>query len=98
MSASFCAVSIMAIYASRASSFGFGGPPAPDHIVSSRNCGPRGENDSSDFIHAQPERLIDSTPAASARSNSPTTIELARFVAAVSDDAQKRFTVYAGTW
>ena len=53
------------MYALRASRAGLGGPPAPAHIVSSMNTGPRGENGASPFISAHPERDIDSTPAAS---------------------------------
>ena len=50
----------------RRAALGFGGPPAPAHIVSSMNTGPRGLNGASPFINAQPERDIDSTPAADA--------------------------------
>jgi hypothetical protein len=95
--ARFCAVRIISMYASRASSAGLGGPPAPAHIVSSINTGPRGENGASPFISAQPDRLIDSTPAARPSEISPTWIECAMLIVAVSDDAQNRFTVYAGT-
>src|SRR5213080_3562960 len=85
------------MYALRASSVGLGGPPAPAHIVSSMNTGPRGMNGASPFISAQPERLIDSTPAAIPSEISPAPIAWAIPIVAVSDDAQKRLTVYAGT-
>ena len=95
--ATFCAVSIIAMYALLASSAGFGGPPAPAHIVSSMKTGPRGLNAASPFMYAQPERDIDSTPPARPTSSSPTRIACAIWMAPVSDDAQKRLTVTAGT-
>src|SRR2546429_9505073 len=87
----------MSTYASRASRFGFGGPPAPAHIVSSSSTGPRGENGASPFMYAQPERDIDSTPPASPTPSSSERIAWAIWIAQVSDDAQKRLTVAAGT-
>src|SRR3954447_14223075 len=85
------------MYALRASSAGFGGPPAPAHIVSSMNTGPRGMNGASPFISAQPERDIDSTPLARPTDSSSLRIAWASEIAPDSDDAQKRFTVIAGT-
>src|SRR5260370_16240312 len=87
----------MARSASRASGLGFGGPPAPDHIVSSSSTGPRGMNGASPFMNAHPERDIDSTPAATPTDNSPDRIACASWIVQVSDDAQKRLTVAAGT-
>src|SRR3954447_3694149 len=87
----------MSMYASRASSTGFGGPPAPAHIVSSMKIGPRGMNGASPFMKAQPERDIDSTPPARPTESSSLRIACATWIAHVSDDAQKRFTVAAGT-
>jgi hypothetical protein len=49
-SATFWAVSIMLMYAFRASNAGWGGPPAPAHMVSSSTTGPRGENGASPFM------------------------------------------------
>src|SRR4051795_11821435 len=85
------------MYASRASSAGFGGPPAPAHIVSSSSTGPRGMNGASPFMYAQPERDIDSTPAASPTDSSSEQIACAIEIAPLSDEAQKRLTVIAGT-
>src|ERR1700722_11329139 len=85
------------MYALRASRFGLGGPPAPAHIVSSKNCGPRGMNAASPFMYAQPERDIDSTPPASPIPSSPDLIACEIWIAHVNDDAQKRLTVAAGT-
>src|SRR5437588_7852726 len=85
------------MYALRASSVGLGGPPAPAHIVSSINTGPRGMNGASPFISAQPDRDIDSTPPASPTPSSSLRIAWAIWIAHVSDDAQKRLTVVAGT-
>src|SRR3954449_6695915 len=85
------------MYASRASSAGLGGPPAPAHIVSSINTGPRGMNGASPFISAHPERDMDSTPAASPTDSSSERIAWAIEIAPDSDDAQKRLTVIAGT-
>src|SRR5438105_13378496 len=87
----------MSMYASRASSVGFGGPPAPAHIVSSIKTGPRGMNGASPFISAQPERDIDSAPPARPTDSSSLRIACAVEIALVSDDAQKRLTVTAGT-
>ena len=70
-----------------------GGPPAPAHIVSSMNRGPRGMNGCSPFMKAQPDRDIDSTPAARPTPISPTAIELETLIAAVRDEAQKRLTL-----
>src|ERR1700737_2818035 len=85
------------MYALRARSVGLGGPPAPAHIVSSMNTGPRGMNGASPFISAQPERDIDSTPPARPIDNSSLRIACAIEIAPESDDAQKRLTVIAGT-
>src|SRR5256714_15327933 len=87
----------MSMYASRASSAGFGGPPAPAHIVSSIKSGPRGMNGASPFISAQPERDIDSTPAARPTDSSSLRIACAIEIAPERDEAQKRLTVIAGT-
>src|SRR3954454_1093867 len=87
----------MSTYASRASRFGFGGPPAPAHIVSSIKTGPRGMNGASPFITAQPERDIDSTPPASPMLSSSERIACAIWMAHVNDEAQNRLTVAAGT-
>src|SRR5213083_3627517 len=84
------------MYALRASSAGFGGPPAPAHIVSSMNTGPRGMNGASPFISAHPERDIDSTPAASPTDSSSLRIACAMLIAPDSEEAQKRLTVMAG--
>src|SRR5437660_2688995 len=85
------------MYALRASSVGLGGPPAPAHIVSSMNTGPRGLNGASPFISAQPERDIDSTPPARPTEHSSLRIACEIEIAPDSDDAQKRLTVIAGT-
>src|SRR6478752_9585944 len=85
------------MYALLASSAGFGGPPAPAHIVSSISTGPRGMNGASPFISAQPDRDIDSTPAARPTDNSSLRIACAIEIAPDRDEAQKRFTVIAGT-
>ena len=53
---------------------GFGGPPAPAHIVSSMKIGPRGMNGASPFMNAQPQRDIDSTPPATPTPSSPARI------------------------
>src|SRR5947208_16516967 len=85
------------MYALRASSAGLGGPPAPAHIVSSMNTGPRGMKGASPFISAHPERDIDSTPEASPTDSSSLRIACAIEIAPDSDEAQKRLTVIAGT-
>jgi hypothetical protein len=85
------------MYALRASSVGLGGPPAPAHIVSSMNTGPRGMNGASPFISAHPERDIDSTPPASPTDSSSLRIACAIEIAPDSEEAQKRLTVIAGT-
>src|SRR3954453_9920956 len=85
------------MYASRASSAGFGGPPAPAHIVSSMKIGPRGMNDASPFMNAHPERDIDSTPAARPTPSSSLRIACAIEIAPDSEEAQNRLTVIAGT-
>src|SRR3954453_13212039 len=85
------------MYASLASSFGLGGPPAPAHIVSSMKIGPRGMNGASPFMKAHPERDIDSTPPAKPTASSSERIACAIEIAPDSDEAQKRFTVIAGT-
>src|SRR5436190_13569803 len=85
------------MYAFRASSVGLGGPPAPAHIVSSINTGPRGMNGASPFINAHPDRDIDSTPPASPTDNSSLRIACATEIAPDNDEAQKRLTVIAGT-
>src|SRR3954466_11793998 len=87
----------MSMYASRASNAGFGGPPAPAHIVSSMKIGPRGMNGASPFMNAHPERDIDSTPPARPTPSSSERIAGASWIVQVSDDAQKRLTVAAGT-
>src|SRR5439155_11601744 len=87
----------MSMYASLASRAGFGGPPAPAHIVSSIRTGPRGMNGASPLISAQPERDIDSTPPARPTPSSPARIAWASWMAHVSDDAQNRFTDADGT-
>ena len=74
-----------------------GGPPAPAHMVSRRSTGPRGLNGASPFIWAQPDRDIDSTPAASPTSSSPLRMAWAMLMAPVREEAQKRLTVTAGT-
>src|SRR5437870_12239858 len=85
------------MYALGASSAGLGGPPAPAHMVSSMNTGPRGMKGASPFISAQPDRDIDSTPAARPTDNSSLRIACAIEIAPDSDDAHKRLTVIAGT-
>src|SRR5690348_1279251 len=85
------------MYALRASRFGFGGPPAPAHIVSRSRTGPRGKNGRSPFIYAHPERDIDSTPPARPTESSSERIACATEIALVSEEAQNRFTVTAGT-
>src|ERR1700757_2521221 len=85
------------MYASLASSFGLGGPPAPDHIVSSMKIGPRGLKAASPFMNAQPERDVDSTPPARPTPSSPARIAWAIWIVHVTDEAQKRLTVAAGT-
>src|SRR5947208_15794922 len=85
------------MYALRASSAGLGGPPAPAHIVSSMNTGPRGMKGASPFISAHPERDIDSTPAASPTDSSSLRIACAMLIVPDSEEAQKRLTVMAGT-
>src|SRR3954452_16941699 len=87
----------MSMYASRARRLGFGGPPAPAHIVSSMKIGPRGMNGASPFMNAQPERDIDSAPPAIPTPSSSDRIAWAMLMQAVSDDAQNRLTVAAGT-
>jgi hypothetical protein len=44
-------------------------------------------------MNAQPERLIDSTPAARPSEMSPASIERAMLIVQVRDEAQKRLTV-----
>ena len=66
-------------------------------MVSSKKTGPRGLNGASPFMLAQPERDMDSTPAASPTPSSPQRMAWATEMAPVSDEAQKRFTVTAGT-
>src|ERR1700752_4833699 len=85
------------MYALRANSFGFGGPPAPDHIVSSRITGPRGENGASPFMYAHPERDIDSTPQAIATPRSPALIACAMLTVALTDEPQNRLMVAPAT-
>jgi len=51
----------------------------------------------SPFISAHPERDIDSTPAARPTVSSPARIACAIWIVQVSEDAQKRLTVAAGT-
>src|SRR5437870_6324571 len=87
----------MSMYASLASRAGFGGPPAPAHIVSSIRTGPRGMNGASPFISAHPERDIDSTPLARPTDSSSLRMACAIEMAPDSDEAQKRLTVIAGT-
>src|SRR3982074_1232158 len=87
----------MSMYAFRANSVGLGGPPAPAHIVSSINRGPRGMNGASPFINAQPDRDIDSTPAARPPANSSLELACVIEMAPDNDDAQTRLTVIAGT-
>lgn len=71
---------------------------SPYQSVSSMNCGPRGANGASPFMNAQPECDIDSTPAANPTLIAPTWIAGAREIAALSEEAQKRFIVIAGTF
>jgi hypothetical protein len=59
--------------------------------------GPRGLNGASPFMNAQPERDIDSTPPARPTASSPLRMAWETLIAPVSDDAQKRLTVTAGT-
>jgi hypothetical protein len=59
--------------------------------------GPRGMNGASPFMNAQPERDIDSTPAARPTESSSLRIACAMLIAPESDDAQNRLTVIAGT-
>src|SRR2546423_934918 len=87
----------MSMYASRAGRAGWGGPPAPAHIVSSIRTGPRGMNGASPFITAHPDRDIDSTPQASPTESSSLRIAWAIEIAPESDEAQNRLTVIAGT-
>src|SRR5882762_7510323 len=61
------------------------------------NTGPRGMNGASPFISAQPERDIDSTPPARPTPSSSARIACAIWIAHVSDEAQNRLTVAAGT-
>ena len=61
------------------------------------NTGPRGMNGASPFISAQPERDIDSTPPPMPTCSSPALIAWEMLIAPVSDEAQKRLTVTAGT-
>src|SRR2546421_11854495 len=61
------------------------------------NTGPRGMNGASPFINAQPDRDIDSTPAARPTANSSLRIACAIEIAPDNDDAQNRLTVIAGT-
>src|ERR1700752_5461517 len=87
----------MPIYALRASSVGFGGPPAPAHIVSSSMTGPRGANGASPFMYAQPERDIDSTPHAIPTPRSPALIACATLIVALTDEPQNRLMVAPAT-
>jgi hypothetical protein len=66
--------------------------------VSSINTGPRGENAASPFMYAHPEGDIDSTPPASPTPSSSERMACAIWIAHVSEEAQKRLTVAAGTW
>ena len=59
--------------------------------------GPRGMNGASPFMNAQPDRDIDSTPPARPTPSSSLRIAWAIEIAQVSDEAQKRLTVAAGT-
>src|SRR5262249_3495639 len=77
--------------------FGFGGPPAPDHMVSSSTTGPRGAKAASPFMYAQPDRDIDSTPHAIPTPRSPALIACARFTVALSDEPQNRLIVAPAT-
>ena len=61
------------------------------------NTGPRGLNGASPLISAQPERDIDSTPAPMPTCSSSAAMACAMLIAPVSDEAQKRLTVAAGT-
>ena len=54
-------------------------------------------NGASPFISAHPDRDIDSTPAARPTESSSLRIACAIEIAPDSDEAQKRFTVIAGT-
>ena len=74
-----------------------GGPPAPAHMVSSRRTGPRGLKGASPFIWAQPDRDMDSTPAASPTPSSSLRMACAMLMAPVKEEAQKRLMVTAGT-
>ena len=58
--------------------------------------GPRGMNGASPFMNAQPERDIDSTPAARPTESSSLRIACAIEIAPESEEAQKRLTVIAG--
>jgi hypothetical protein len=48
-------------------------------------------------MNAKPDRLIDSTPALIPSSSSPVAIPCASWIVVVSEEAQNRLTVYAGT-
>jgi len=48
-------------------------------------------------MNAHPERDIDSTPAARPTLTAPTSTACAKPIAALSEEAQKRFMVIAGT-
>jgi hypothetical protein len=96
-SATFWAVSIIPMYALRASSAGLGGPPAPAHMVSSMKTGPLGLKAASPFISAHPERDIDSTPHAMPTPRSPALMAWLTLIVALSDDPQKRLIVAPAT-
>src|ERR1700742_365062 len=87
----------MLMYALRASSAGLGGPPAPDHMVSSMTTGPRGLNGASPFINAHPDRDIDSTPQAIPTPRSPALMEWLTLTKALSDEPQYRLRVAPAT-
>src|SRR5216684_1560307 len=66
-------------------------------MVSNKKIRPRGLKGASPFIWAQPERDMDSTPAASPTSSSLERMACAMKMAPVSEDAQNRLTVTDGT-
>ena len=61
------------------------------------DTGPRGANGASPFISAQPERDIDSTPAAMPRLRSPATMAWLTLTVALTDEPQNRLIVAPGT-
>src|ERR1700753_2449722 len=85
------------MYALRANNTGFGGPPAPDHMVSNMNTGPRGLNAASPFISAHPDRDIDSTPQAIPTPRSPALMAWLTLTRALGDDPQYRLRVAPAT-